>query len=83
MPLYIRDDSVDELAKAVQAASGAKDKTEAVRVALRNELARLKAKVSMRDKISALQQRAAERLPASIEGVDTKKLFDDMWDQGE
>lgn len=83
MPLYIRDDNVDELAKAVQAASGAKDKTEAVRVALRNELARLKAKVSMRDKISALQQRAAERLPASIEGVDTKKLFDDMWDQGE
>lgn len=82
MPLYIRDDSVDELAKAVQAASGAKDKTEAVRVALRNELARLKAKVSMRDKISALQQRAAERLPASIEGVDTKKLFDDLWDQG-
>lgn len=82
MPLYIRDDSVDELAKAVQAASGAKDKTEAVRVALRNELARLKAKVSMRDKISALQDRAAERLPASIEGVDTKKLFDDLWDQG-
>lgn len=81
MPLYIRDDSVDELAKAVQAASGAKDKTEAVRVALRNELARLKAKVSMRDKISALQDRAAERLPASIEGVDTKKLFDDLWDQ--
>lgn len=82
MPLYIRDDSVDELAKAVQAASGAKDKTEAVRVALRNELARLKAKVSMRDKISALQDRAAERLPASMEGVDTKKLFDDLWDQG-
>lgn len=82
MPLYIRDDSVDELAKAVQAASGAKDKTEAVRVALRNELARLKAKVSMRDKISALQQRAADRLPASIDGVDTKRLFDDLWDQG-
>lgn len=82
MPLYIRDDSVDELAKAVQAASGAKDKTEAVRVALRNELARLKEKVSVRDKISVVQQHAAERLPASIEDVDTKKLFDDLWDQG-
>ena len=43
MPLYIRDDAVAELARAVQAASRASTVTEAVRAALERERDRLKA----------------------------------------
>ena len=42
MPLYIRDDAVGDLARAVQAASGARTVTEAVRAALERDLARLR-----------------------------------------
>ena len=42
MPLYIRDDEVAGLARAVQAASGALTVTDAVRVALERERDRLK-----------------------------------------
>ncbi len=42
MPLYIRDDEVSALARAVQAASGADTLTEVVRVALERERDRLR-----------------------------------------
>ena len=42
MPLYIRDDDVAALARAVQAASGARTVTEVVRAALERERDRLK-----------------------------------------
>ena len=42
MPLYIRDDEVARLARAVQAASGARTVTDAVRAALERERDRLK-----------------------------------------
>ena len=42
MPLYIRDDEVADLARAVQAASGARTVTDAVRAALERERDRLK-----------------------------------------
>ena len=42
MPLYIRDDAVAELARAVQAASGARTVTDAVRAALERERDRLR-----------------------------------------
>ena len=42
MPLYIRDDAVADLARAVQAASGARTVTDAVRAALERERDRLK-----------------------------------------
>ena len=42
MPLYIRDDDVARLAREVQAASGARTVTEAVRAALGRERDRLK-----------------------------------------
>jgi antitoxin VapB len=46
MPLYIRDDSVGELAREVQAATGARTVTEAVRVALERERVRLRDEVA-------------------------------------
>ncbi len=42
MPLYVRDDDVAALARRVQAASGCKTVTEAVRLALHHELERLR-----------------------------------------
>ena len=42
MPLYIRDDEVAALAREVQAASASTTVTEAVRLALRHELERLR-----------------------------------------
>ena len=42
MPLYIRDDDVAALARDVQAASGARTVTHAVRVALERERDRLR-----------------------------------------
>ncbi len=42
MPLYVRDDEVAALAREVQAASGARTVTEAVRAALVHERDRLK-----------------------------------------
>lgn len=42
MPLYIRDDEVAILARDVQAASGARTVTEAVRAALEHERDRLR-----------------------------------------
>jgi antitoxin VapB len=42
VPLYIRDDEVGQLARDVQAASGARTMTDAVRAALERELDRLK-----------------------------------------
>ena len=44
MPLYIRDDEADELAEKVKTLAGAATKTEAVKIALRNEVARLRLK---------------------------------------
>ena len=37
MPLFIRDDQVDDLASRLQAMTGARTKTEAVRLALEHE----------------------------------------------
>ena len=42
MPLYVRDDDVAALARKVQAASGSKTVTDAVRLALLHELDRLR-----------------------------------------
>ncbi len=42
MPLYIRDDTVAALAREVQAASGARTVTDAVRAALERERDRLR-----------------------------------------
>lgn len=42
MPLYIRDDEVADLARAVQATSGARTVTDAVRSALERERDRLR-----------------------------------------
>lgn len=51
MPLYIKDQGVDDLAEEVQKITGHKNKTEAVRAALLNEIQRARASLSLDDKL--------------------------------
>ncbi|HXY59809.1 MAG TPA: type II toxin-antitoxin system VapB family antitoxin [Methylocystis sp.] len=78
MPLYIRDDAVDELAAKVQAELGARTKTEAVRTALEHELQRLHAGKSFEEKIAKALALADEIGPPNPE-FNEKGFMDEMW----
>ena len=78
MPLYIRDNEVDALATELQAVSGARSKTEAVRTALQNEIKRKRAEVPLLERIAKLQERVAA-MGVSDPNVDMKKYMDEMW----
>ncbi len=82
MALYIKDPGVDDLAEQLRVTLKATTKTDAVRQALRNELARQKEAMPMPDRLHVLQDLAAEWLPASVEGVDMKDLMDKLWEEG-
>jgi antitoxin VapB len=79
MPLYIRDNEVDSLAAKLQRETNAPSKTEAVRIALVNELERNRAKVSLRDRIAKLQDEA-RKLGLPNPDFDMKKFTDEAWE---
>ena len=60
MPLNIRSEIVNELAERL-AARRQVNKTEAVRIALQNELRRLDEAVPLRDRVRPLQERVLSR----------------------
>lgn len=78
MPLYVRDDDVAALAAELQGLMKAATKTEAVRQALRGEIARRKKIVPLRQRIRRLQDRAAALGPADP-SFDPKAFSDEMW----
>jgi len=55
MALYIRDNEVDALARQVQDATNASSKTEAVRIALQNELERARKAEPLEVRIRRIQ----------------------------
>ena len=73
MPLNIRSEIVNQLAERL-AARRQVNKTEAVRIALQNELRRLDEAVPLRDRVRPLQQRVLSR-PAT--GLEADKAFYD------
>jgi antitoxin VapB len=73
MPLNIRSEVVNELAERL-AARRQMNKTDAVRIALENELRRLDETVPLRDRLRPLQERVLSR-PAT--GLDADKAFYD------
>lgn len=75
MPLNIRSESVNELAETLAARTHT-TKTEAVRVALENELRRLDAAVPLRERLRPLQQRVLSR-PATGRRAD-KAFYDEL-----
>lgn len=79
MSLYIRDDKVDELANEVMRRLGTKTKTEAVRVALENELKRAGEELSLEERVRRLQDRIAALGPKDL-NFDEKAFMDEMWE---
>jgi antitoxin VapB len=73
MPLNIRNEAVNELAERL-ADRKRMNKTDAVRIALENELRRLDEAVPLRDRLRPLQERVLSR-PAT--GLDADKAFYD------
>ncbi|MBB4186539.1 type II toxin-antitoxin system VapB family antitoxin [Sinorhizobium terangae] len=78
MSLYIRDDTVDELAKQVQQATKAPNKTEAVRRALLNELERARKAIPLKDRIKILQD-GVRAMGEDDRNFDMKKFTDEQW----
>lgn len=78
MPLYIRDDKVDDLAEQVRRATGAKTKTDAVRQALQAALDAKLNQTSILDRIKPLQSRVADLGPVDPD-FDMKTFTDEMW----
>ena len=60
MPLYIKDPDVDKLVDRYLAASGARNKTEAVRTALLNSIAALEKQETLAERVAKVQRKAAE-----------------------
>ena len=73
MPLNIRNEVVNQLAERL-AARTRMSKTDAVSIALENELRRLDDAVPLRDRVRPLQERVLSR-PAT--GLDADKTFYD------
>ena len=78
MPLNIRDEEVNQLAKRLAARKGL-NKTDAVRLALENELRRLEEAVPLRERVRAIQERMRRR-PTTGLAAD-KAFYDDLSDE--
>lgn len=77
MALYIRDNEVDVLARQVQDATNAPSKTEAVRIALRNELERARKAVPLEVRIKRIQD-AVKAMGQEDPDFDMKAFTDEL-----
>jgi antitoxin VapB len=75
MPLNIRNEHVNRLAESL-ANRLRLTKTEAVRVALENELHRLDRSIPLRERVRPLQERIRKRPPTGLQA--DKDFFDDL-----
>lgn len=80
MPLYIRDDSVNVLASQLQQMMHAANKTEAVREALQNEIARLSQQGPLCDRVAIIQRNRREKNGHHRVDFDMKSFTDEGWD---
>jgi len=76
MPLYIKDDKIDELARRYQSAIKAPSKTEAVRQALQRALEQQNAQPSLVDIVSNFSQNLRRKGNVD-EGLPADKEFRD------
>ncbi|PZN98279.1 MAG: histidinol dehydrogenase [Hyphomicrobiales bacterium] len=79
MPLYIRDDQVDELATKLQHLTGTTTKTQVVRQALEREISRLEAARPLEELI-AKSMALADAMGAGESDFDMKAFTDEMWE---
>jgi len=80
MSLYIRDAKVNELADKLMHRLGTKTKTEAVRVALENELERVGQEETMVERVRKIQDQVAARMGPHPVEFDQKAYMDEMWE---
>ncbi|MDO1582262.1 type II toxin-antitoxin system VapB family antitoxin [Rhizobium oryzicola] len=78
MPLFVRNDEIVALTEELQALLHAPTKTEALRLALRNEIARAKAKVPLRDRLRQARK-TADDIGPSNPAFDHKSFSDELW----
>ncbi|MDL2397411.1 type II toxin-antitoxin system VapB family antitoxin [Rhizobium mayense] len=78
MALYIRDAEVDSLAAEIQKLTNAPTKTEAVRQALKHELARARKELPLRERF-ARAKAMADALGPNDPNFDMKAFTDEMW----
>lgn len=80
MSLYIRDAKVNQLADELMHRLGTKTKTEAVRVALENELERVGQEETMVERVRKIQDQVAARMGPHPVDFDQKAYMDEMWE---
>jgi antitoxin VapB len=78
MALFIRDPEVAGLVAEIQKLTKAPTKTEAVRRALQNELARTRKALPLRDRLDRAR-RLADAMGPSDPTFDMKRFSDEMW----
>ena len=78
MPLYIRDDEVDKLAAEVQALTGARTKTDAVKTALRHEIERVRRRAPLSERLEPIWAIVDAIGPVDPD-FDMKAFTDEMW----
>ncbi|MEX0404987.1 type II toxin-antitoxin system VapB family antitoxin [Aquibium sp. LZ166] len=78
MALFIRDEAVDSLAVELQKALKTTTKKDAVRVALENELERVKRQRTRAAGITELQEKIAALGPSDPD-FNMKRFTDEMW----
>jgi antitoxin VapB len=75
MPLNIRSEAVNQLAEKL-AARARTNKTDAVRIALENELRRLDQAMPLRERLRPLQERVLSRPSTGLEA--DKAFYDEL-----
>ena len=78
MALFIRDAEVDALAEEVRKLTKAKSKTEAVRQALRQQIAQARQALPVKERL-ARSKALADAMGPSDAGFDMKAYSDEMW----
>lgn len=78
MPLYIRDDDVAELARQLQEMTKARTMTDAVRLALHNEMTRMRAALPLKQRLAGAKA-LADAMGPTDPAFDMKKFADEMW----
>ncbi|PZX47604.1 antitoxin VapB [Cereibacter changlensis] len=76
MPLYIRDDAVNDLAERLAALTG-ENKTQAVRSALEKQIEALQKTETLHERVARIQARA-RAAGIVADGGDDKALMDDL-----
>jgi antitoxin VapB len=78
VPLNIRNEEVNQLAAKLAKSRGV-TKTDAVRLALENELRRLASDVPLRERLRPIQERVVAREPTGL--AADKAFYDSLYDE--